>query len=292
MSEFKVIPDKYNNGVYIKEYTGNVKEYIISDKIQDKIITGIDKFAFSEHRELVSITFPKSIEYIGAHAFYNCRSLKQITLYDGVFDIGDGAFKNCPDISLINMQRCTDNTKCIKGILSEVNNEIELTINYDDGKAKLIFPYYLYNYEENTPARIVNQITEGSGIRYRECIEGKDINYAEYDKIFDAAMYIDVLDASWKIAVLRLKYPYRLSDAARKRYTEFLSDNRIRLVVQLAGMEKYDMLKDILEMDLLSRTDLSNCIDEVRKSSYMEGLGILLEYQRQKYGAERKKFEF
>ena len=70
--------------------------------------------------------------------------MKQITLYDGVFDIGDGAFKNCPDISLINMQRCTDNTKCIKGILSEVNNEIELTINYDDGKAKLIFPYYLF----------------------------------------------------------------------------------------------------------------------------------------------------
>ena len=100
-------------------------------------------------------------------------------------------------------------------------------------------------------------------------------------------MYIDVLDASWKIAVLRLKYPYRLSHAARKRYTEFLSDNRIRLVVQLAGMEKYDMLKDILEMDLLSRTDLSNCIDEVRKSSYMEGLVTILEYQRQKYGAEK-----
>lgn len=114
--------------------------------------------------------------------------------------------------------------------MSEVNNEVKVTIHYDDDDAVLVFPYYLYNYEENTPARIVNQITEGSGIQYRECVDGTDVNYMQYDRLFQAGMYIDVKDASYKIACYRLKYPYKLSEDAKRQYKDYLNKNIIEIV--------------------------------------------------------------
>ena len=191
----------------LKQNSGEEEKITISEKIDNKKIVSVGAFAFSEHREIVEITLPETVVSIGAHAFYNCRNLASITLYDTVTDIGDGAFKNCYRLHNINIIGTGLNTKCLKGVLSEVNNEVKVTIHYDDDDAVLVFPYYLYNYEENTPARIVNQITEGSGIQYRECVDGTDVNYMQYDRLFQAGMYIDVKDASYKIACYRLKYP-------------------------------------------------------------------------------------
>ena len=66
----------------------DVAECIIPDMIDDAPVTGIAKYAFSEHRELVSVSLPKELAAIGAHAFYNCRSLRMIKLYDGITDMG------------------------------------------------------------------------------------------------------------------------------------------------------------------------------------------------------------
>jgi len=278
--------------VYIIGYSENQQICIVPDNIEGKAVGGIDKFAFSEHRELREIFLPETVTYIGAHAFYNCRLLKAIHMSDGIVDIGDGAFKNCCALDYIDITRKRTDSRCLKGILSEVNNEVEVAVHYDDGEARLIFPYYLYNYEENTPARIINQVTEGSGIRYRECITGEDVNYAEYDRIFGDAMHIDVQDASWRIACLRLKYPYRLSDAAQNQYRKYLEDNRLELVMHMIMQEKYYSLKNFLAMKLLNNDDLGNCIDMAREKSNMEGLGILLEYRKEEYGTRKKKFEF
>lgn len=280
------------NGVYITGYSENEQICRVPENIDGKVVVGVDKFAFSEQGQLREIFFPDTIERIGAHAFYNCRMLKTIHMADGVTDIGDGAFKNCHEIAVFDIIRKRADSKCLKGILSEVNNEVEVTLRYGDGIAKLIFPYYLYNYEENTPARIINQVTEGSGVRYRECITGTDVNYAEYDRIFEDAMHIDVLDASWHIACLRLKYPYKLADEAQRRYRKYLRDNGPALAMQMIEQEKYDSLKDFLSMKLLDNDDLGKCIDMAREKSRMEGLGILLEYRKEEYGTRKKKFEF
>jgi hypothetical protein len=211
---------------------------------------------------------------------------------DGVYDIGDGAFKNCARICEIEIVRKTDNTRCLKGVLSEVNNEVLVTIHYEDGDAKLVFPYFLHNYEENTPARIINQITEGSGIQYRESIGTEDVNYAEYDSLFETGRNIDVHDASWKIAYYRLQFPYRLTKQAEHQYREFLRQNRFELVNKLIETEKYEELKGILALSILDKKDSSQSIETARQGVQMEGLGILLEYQKEHYGTERKKFEF
>ena len=61
---------------------------------------------------------------------------RKSSLYDGIVDIGDGAFKNCYLLKEIDIVRITNHTKTLKGILSEVNNELTVTIHYNDGISK------------------------------------------------------------------------------------------------------------------------------------------------------------
>ena len=276
----------------LKQYSGEEEKITISEKIDNKKIVSVGAFAFSEHREIVEITLPETVVSIGAHAFYNCRNLASITLYDTVTDIGDGAFKNCYRLHNINIIGTGLNTKCLKGVLSEVNNEVKVTIHYDDDDAVLVFPYYLYNYEENTPARIVNQITEGSGIQYRECVDGTDVNYMQYDRLFQAGMYIDVKDASYNIACYRLKYTYKLSEDAKRQYKDYLNKNIIEIVNDMVKNEDYDGLNLIFSMEILDRESCMSCIDTARENSHMEGLGQLLAYQKKHFAPSHRKFEF
>lgn len=147
----------------LKQYSGEEEKITISEKIDNKKIVSVGAFAFSEHREIVEITLPETVVSIGAHAFYNCRNLASITLYDTVTDIGDGAFKNCYRLHDINIIGTGLNTKCLKGVLSEVNNEVKVTIHYDDDDAVLVFPYYLYNYEENRRQELLIRLRKVQG---------------------------------------------------------------------------------------------------------------------------------
>ena len=56
--------------------------------------------------------------------------------------------------------------------------------------------------------------------------------------------------------------------------------------------EKLNELKMLLDMDICSQDNLKECIDNARANAQMEGLGILLAYQKEKYGTVRKKFEW
>ena len=60
----------------------------------------------------------------------------------------------------------------------------------------------------------------------------------------------------------------------------------------MVELEKLNELKMLLDMDICSRDDLMKCIDNARANGQMEGLGILLAYQKEKYGTVGKKFEW
>ncbi len=264
----------------------------IPDSIDGITVTSIGEFAFSEHRELIQVKIGAGVRKIGQHAFYNCRNLIRIELTDNVTEIFDGAFKNCYKLKEILIDKLNDNSKCLKGILSEVNNEVTVSLKYADGQAKLVFPYYILNYEENTPARIINQVTEGSGVQYRECVAGKDVDYQKYDRLFELARYIDLNESAYAIAYNRIRYPYKLMDKYRKEYTDYIKENRFSLIMRLAEKENFKDLKGLLALDIFSKEDLYKSCEQLRQGKYMESLLIVLDYQKEKYGTEKKKFEF
>lgn len=58
--------------------------------------------AFYQQRNIVSITFPNTINNIGYEAFYGCSNLSSVTLPQSLQHIGYSCFENCGSLSQVN----------------------------------------------------------------------------------------------------------------------------------------------------------------------------------------------
>lgn len=79
---------------------------IKSSTLKTVIITNgnsIDKEAFLDCTNLISVTLPDSITSIGEAAFKNCTSLTDIIIPDGVTGIGKNAFYNCSSLETVTI---------------------------------------------------------------------------------------------------------------------------------------------------------------------------------------------
>ena len=266
---------------------GAVESLIVPDGVSE-----LAPYAVSEHRELLSVSIPETVTKIGAHAFYNCRSLSHLELTDCIEDIGDGAFKNCQRIRTITIHIKKGQFRVLKGILSDINQEIRVNLIYPDVEAHLIFPYYLYNYEENTPARIVNQITEGAGIQYQACIRADGIDFAGYDRLFKSSIYIDVQDSGFKIAIARLSTPLELSDAARAQYEAFLKEHAVDICEKLLEADNQEDFKTLLQLNLFEKDTLDKVVNLCQRKAFTAGLSTCIEYKNKRFGGRKKTYEF
>ena len=291
-SHLKYMVNDESSSVTITVYLGNASSYIIPEKLEGKAVTKIEKYAFHEHRELEEVIIPNGVIEIGGHSFYNCRNLQKVIMPDSIRSFGDGAFKNCEKLHTIEINNIHNQMFSLKGILAELNQEVIVTMHYEDGDAVLVFPYYMHSFEENTPARIVTQVTVGSGVHYRECVYREDVLYSQYDKIFSAEKNIDVTESAYKIALYRLAYPYSLSEKMPQEYYDYIYENRIKLADDLLKKEDDDMLQRLLELNVLNRNDLENVTEKARKYGAMQGLCVLLQYHNEKYEIVKKTFDF
>ena len=58
-------------------------------------VTSIESAAFSECKNITSVTIPNTVKRIGPGAFYECANLKSINIPESVTDIGSIAFVRC-----------------------------------------------------------------------------------------------------------------------------------------------------------------------------------------------------
>ena len=63
----------------------------------------IERFAFGNCENLVSVTLTQSVTHIGSYAFFCCFSLERVSLGDSVTHIGDNAFCNCTSLVSITL---------------------------------------------------------------------------------------------------------------------------------------------------------------------------------------------
>ena len=77
---------------------GKNGQYIIPDSV-----TSIDNYAFSDCKNLTSITIPDSVTTIGDSAFSGCSSLQNIDVPAGATSIGDDAFSYCSGLTNITI---------------------------------------------------------------------------------------------------------------------------------------------------------------------------------------------
>lgn len=252
----------------------------------------IDAFAYEDDRRINSVCFPESLKRIGAHAFYNCRSIYKIRLGSSGTDIGDGAFKNCERLSEIEIVKNSESIRALKSVLYDAHRQVRVRIIYPDVEALVVFPYFMDNYEENTPARIVMHISEGAGTPYRECIYSGDVDYKAYDELFSTGINLDIYDSAADIAICRLLRPYKLSDHACTAYRVFLHANVTPVFTKLMEGNRLQTLEELLSLDIARREELDGIIDAARAKNYTEALAVLLKVYGEKYGGSKPRYEF
>lgn len=294
--------EKYQAEYYIEQeqaefvkYLGQEEEYEIPAQLDGYPVKSLAAYAFSEHRNLTAVHLPPYLEHIGAHAFYNCRGLQELSLYDRLVDIDDGAFKNCRKLCHMTLSTSPDRKLVIKNILMDSTEGIGVTIYYDSQKeserAELIFPPYLVEYEENTPARICEKQAYGSGERYRHCLYDGQLNFDQYDQLFDFSIVVDNLEYPIQIAVNRLKYPYSLKAEYKVKYESFIKERLEKVLSFYIKKEDKEILEWFLKEKLLSRDGMNLAADLCRKHQKNGLLPMLMEYQNENFKPRKKVFD-
>lgn len=162
-----------------------------------------------------------TVQSIGNYAFYGCMNLKLFHGTDAIVRMGSGVFTGCR-LEKVEIDFMDGNKSCLKEILTEIRYQIIATLRYQGTETKILFPEYYADAVENTPARIVETHYYGSGGEYRECFYRRELDYGKYDRLFALSEARDSEEAIFSVALTRLRYPWKLEDAAKLRYENYV----------------------------------------------------------------------
>jgi len=286
--EYKIVDEE----IVITKYTGNETSINIPSYIDGKIVRKIGPYAFVDRREIVKISLPESINTIEGHAFYNCRGLEILELFDLVLDIDDGAFKNCSKVWEIVLHRRNGKITCLRSLLSEMAQEILVFMNYPTSeKAVVTFPKYMFDYVDNVEARIINQITYGSGVHYRECMDSIDIDFRKYDATFSIAKVNDTFETLLRIVLGRLEYPYQLQEGFKEQYLEFLEVNMELTIEKLVENNMMDHVIKLVDMDWFTKEKLNLALEISYRKNNVEFSAYFLTLKNKSSQVCKKTFE-
>lgn len=218
--------------IVITGYEGNVRDLIVPDEIDGYAVEAIGNHAFSARNDIESVILPNTIKTLYGFAFHNCRNLKKISLFDSVDDYYDGVCRQCDSLSDIEIKIERNWYEVIRNFLADNDKTLRFVIKRDGFISCLVFPEYVYDFSENTMARTIQFSIGGSGMIYRECVDRKNVNYREYDKLFEKAV-IDGNAVSEDIAIGRVLFPYELAEGYRERYELFIKKNGRSIVERL-----------------------------------------------------------
>lgn len=95
----------YGDEAVITGYMGSENTLIIPSVIEDKPVTRINSFAFSDNYNLRSITLPDTLTFIDNNAFSRSNCLEEIIIPEGKSElyVGDYAFSECTNLRSINL---------------------------------------------------------------------------------------------------------------------------------------------------------------------------------------------
>jgi len=68
-----------------------------------ELVVGIDLEAFSQNSNVVEVTLPLSVAWIGSYAFRACRNLTEVHMSGGLFEIAPYAFQNCRSLTSLHV---------------------------------------------------------------------------------------------------------------------------------------------------------------------------------------------
>lgn len=235
-----------------REEDTDVLEYQTDDTIllagTERLLAGVD---------VEEVVFPNTVESIGNYIFYGCKNLERIEFSDMLMDIGSGAFTGCDRLSKLDVHLNMGEKSCVKEILGDLWQRIDVTFYYDEKKEKvdLIFPEHYEEAVENTPARILFTQHHGSGNNYRQCFTSKEVDYRKYDELFAVAKVYDQTELLTDLVFSRLISGKGLTEKSKKVYKDYISDN-LKDILQILLKDGVSETKTLLYLQEMMREKL------------------------------------
>ena len=302
----KIYYREKSGGIEILRCYGIAPRVEIPEMINEKIVISAAPYAFSCHmdeneelknssvwefkdgfgfgreehvlagNEVEEIVLPDSLREIGRYIFYGCGNLKKLEFSDSLMQIGCGAFTGCHALEKLTVHMKQGKKSGVKEMLGEMWQRIDVTFLYEDKKARLVFPEHYDEAVENTPARILYTEYHGSGSNYRQCFYNKELNYQEYDKLFEMAVVMDKLEVLVDMSFGRLEFPYELTEKARIEYRGYISKNLREIAVYLVKQEDIHRLEVISAQKLWTLEGIDAALDSATQRKESEISAFLM----------------
>ena len=135
----------------------NPKAKISLDLSNTTGLLGIDNEAFMGCDNLINITIPNNIGYIGNNAFSYCQNLTNISIPDSVTHIGNNAFSYCQNLTNITIPNSV--TYIDNDAFTNCNNLKSVTFENTTG-------WYHSDNEDNTDLMPINVTNESDNAAY------------------------------------------------------------------------------------------------------------------------------
>ena len=214
--------------IEITGFEGKAEKLIIPEEIDGIPVEAVGNHSFSGRNDIIHVLIPESVKILYGFAFHNCKNLKRISLFDSLTDYYDGVCRQCDSLTVIDVTVNNSWYEVVRNFLADSDRTLEFRLNIktDEGyeEARLTFPEFVYDFNENTMARTIQFSIAGSGYAYRECVDRRSINYREYDRLFDKAE-IDAGPLPQNIAVGRLLFPKELVVGYRAVYEAYVREH-------------------------------------------------------------------
>ena len=299
-------------GISITKYIGNDAIVTVPSEINGHLVTDIGEgafrgcklilevvlpeglmhigdYAFCECRGLTEIALPKTVEIVGNHSFYNCRSLHKMTIPAGLKYIGDGFIKNCDEINEIVLDTSQKISNGVYVFLSEIKEEFCLTII--DSGVKLIFAEYEYEYITNAPAMQCKTITHGAGIRYRQSLSVKGINFDAYDNAFPIAVIEERQETVFKIIFTRFSDFKNIKKEYLEKYLQYLKENIEPCILYLGKKGNIELLEIMDKANIFDSGNIDLAVETAAKSGNSEFSAFMLDIKLSRFGSKEKNFD-
>lgn len=293
------------NGAVLQHCYGNEERVKIPERLDGCPVVRLDEYAFSESRlkkgerrpicgmQVKELYLPPTIQSIGKYCFYGCRNLEKLMMTHRPLDIGGGAFTGCVRVKKLHFFMEDASGYAFKDVAAELRQELRITLEYADReKARILFSEYYEEAVENTPARILETKFHGSGYHYRQCFQDGVFQYAEFDRLFFEAQYLESEDFCIELALLRLQYPYQLSDEAQGCYQAFLMEHRMSAAAWCIEFEQNDELEYMSTFIDWNAEELSELIRQANGQGRVEIQSFLMDYKFRHQKRTRKTFDW
>jgi len=266
-------PYAFSSHMDEKEELKNASLWEVSDGLgfgrEEHVLAGND---------VEEIVFPHALKEIGRYIFYGCGNLKKLEFSDSLMQIGCGAFTGCHALEKLTVHMRQGKKSGVKEMLGEMWQRIDVNFRYEHeedsiekpdmmycrenkSEARLVFPEHYDEAVENTPARILYTEYHGSGSNYRQCFYDKELNYQEYDRLFEMAVAMDKLEVLVDMSFGRLEFPYELTGKARENYREYIRKNLGDIAEYLVKQEDMHRLEVISSQKLWTLEGIDSALD-------------------------------